>query len=300
MKTLNIIGCGKVGKTLGRLWVKAGIFDIGDILNRSVDSAGEAALFIGAGRAVPRVEEMRPADVFFIGTPDIQIRKSCEALAASDVAQNRCIVFHCSGALPSADLKSAKMSSAFTASVHPVKSFTDPILSVNTIDGTYFGLEGDKQALDVLIPAIEAVGGKPFSIDPEQKTLYHSATVITCNYLTALLEIGIQTFIKAGLNREIAIQVMQPIVRETVENIFQYGPVKALTGPIARGDSTIVEQQIDALSQWQSRYGDLYRILGHVALELSRQKGTISTESVTALRKILEHPNTICDKYRDL
>ena len=62
MKRLNIIGCGNVGKTLGRLWHQRGVFEIHDILNRTAESACRAVDFIGAGRGIFTHADMRPAD----------------------------------------------------------------------------------------------------------------------------------------------------------------------------------------------------------------------------------------------
>lgn len=288
MKRLNIIGCGNVGKTLGRLWSQEKVFSIGDILNRSEESGASAAHFIGAGQPVIGVEAMSPADVFLISTPDDRIVESCRVLAASGLLRAGDVVFHCSGALPSVDLISAKEAGAWIGSVHPVKSFANPAGAVATFSGTFCGMEGDEQALEILRPAFEAVGGKPFAINPQFKTIYHAAAVMVCNYLTSLIEIGTQTYLKAGLDRETSMHVMEPIVRGTVENIFNVGTVRALTGPIARGDHSIVSKQLAALSDWNPRFGNLYRDLGATALELSRLQGTASPDSLAALAELLE------------
>jgi predicted short-subunit dehydrogenase-like oxidoreductase (DUF2520 family) len=145
-----------------------------------------------------------------------------------------------------------------------------------------------ERALDVLRQAFEKIGGKTFAIDPRFKTLYHAAAVMVCNYLTALIEIGAQTYLKAGLDRETAMQVMEPIMRGTVENIFASGTVRALTGPIARGDHTTVSGQLAALSDWNPQLGEIYRHLGATALELSRLQGTASSDALTALAELLE------------
>ncbi|OEU60518.1 MAG: hypothetical protein BA870_09290 [Desulfuromonadales bacterium C00003094] len=288
MRSLSIIGCGNVGKTLGRLWSQEKVFSIGDILNRSEESGSAAVRFIGAGRAVVGIAEMSPAEVFLISTPDEYIVESCSALAASGLLRTGDLVFHCSGALPSIDLISAKGAGACIGSVHPVKSFANPAVSAETFSGTFCGMEGDDQALGILRPAFEAVGGKIFAINPQFKTIYHAAAVMTCNYLTSLVEIGAQAYLKAGLDRETSMQVMEPIVRGTVENIFNSGTVGALTGPIARGDHSTVSKQLAALSDWNPRLGNLYRDLGATALELSRLQGTAPPDSLAALAKLLE------------
>jgi predicted short-subunit dehydrogenase-like oxidoreductase (DUF2520 family) len=287
MKTLSIIGAGRVGQTLGRLWARNGVFEVHEVVNRSIESASAAVAFIGAGRAVSRLEEMGPADVFMISSSDKHIGQCCHLLSESGLLCPGNIVFHCSGALPSSDLEPVRAMGAFVASVHPVKSFANPELAQGTFASTFCGIEGDDEALAVLWSAFEAIGGRPFKIDPEFKTLYHAGAVIVCNYLTALLEWGIQSYEKAGLERSAALKVIEPMVRDTVENIFQSNTVAALTGPIARGDHEIVSQQLRAMSQWSGLFGRLYQDLGAVALELARIQDTASSESLAALEKLL-------------
>ena len=287
-KTLSIIGCGHVGKTLARLWSQAGTFHIGEVVNRSEQSARSAVAMIGAGEVVASVEKMGPADVFLIGTPDNHIVEACNTLVKSGVLAEGNVVFHCSGALPSSDLASAAGCGAVIASVHPVKSFADPDISVTSFSGTFCGVEGDEQALAVLQAAFENIGAETFRLEPRHKTLYHAASVIVCNYLSALMEFGLQCYGKSGLDRETAQRVMQPIVRGTIENIFTLGTVDALTGPIARGDHQVVSRQLEAITDWEPQLGELYRDLGRVALHLSRQQGTASPRSLETLAKLLE------------
>jgi len=288
MKTLNIIGCGKVGKTLGRLWTEKGVFEIGTVLNRSMQSSSSSVDFVRAGRPVGSFDEMEHADVFMIGVPDSHILDCCGKLAESGLLEPGNIVFHCSGAVPSADLSATKRCGALVGSVHPVKSFANPQVSVNTFEGTFCGVEGDVSALEVLCHAFETIGGKIFQIDPECKTVYHAATVIICNYLVALLEFGVRVYIESGLSRETALALSGPIVRETAENIFKFDTVQALTGPIARGDHKTVRKQLEALTTWNSKFGELYRRLGSIALDLSRKQGTASAESISVLTELLD------------
>ena len=52
MKTINVIGCGNVGKTLSRLWVEHSLLRVQAVLNRSTPSATQAIEFVGSGRPV--------------------------------------------------------------------------------------------------------------------------------------------------------------------------------------------------------------------------------------------------------
>ena len=288
-KRLNIIGCGNLAKTLAHLWAKQGVFEIGDILNRSEKSATTAVKFIGAGQVASSIDNLHHADVYLIATPDTHIVEMCHSLATSGTLQTGDIVFHCSGALSSSELNAAVQKGAMLASIHPVKSFADPEMAISTFKGTFCGEEGNEQALSVLRPAFKAIGGLTFSLDPDHKTIYHAASVIVCNYLTALLEVGIQTYAKAGIDRDTAMKIMQPIVTGTVDNVFKLGTTQALTGPIARGDASTVEHHLKSLSEWNNEVADIYRNLGCVTLDLSQKQGNASEDSLLALKKLLEH-----------
>lgn len=288
VKTLNIIGSGRVGRTLAALWTEKHGLVVQDVLGGTPHSARSAVAFIGAGRAVNWLEEMRQADVWMLTPPDGRIVHCCENLAQSGLLRKGDIVFHCSGALASSELKPAVAAGASVASVHPLKSFAEPQDAVRTFTGTYCAAEGDRAALGVLQPAFEHIGARVSAIDPRFKILYHAASVLVCNDLTALFEAGLRAYEKSGLARETALVMMEPLVRETVDNVFRLGPAKALTGPVARGDDAVVAHQLEALSAWDARVTAIYRTLGAVALDLARARGEADAGALERLRVLLD------------
>jgi predicted short-subunit dehydrogenase-like oxidoreductase (DUF2520 family) len=285
-RTLNIIGCGRVGRALGRLWAHNDTFKIQDVLDCTLEKSESAVAFIGDGRAVDALAGMRRADVWMLTPPDDQIVACCTALAASGLLTAGNIMFHCSGALPSRDLAPAAACGAIVASVHPLKSFADPAVAAQTFRGTYCSAEGDARALVVLRPAFERIGGSVSDIDPGFKTIYHAASVIVCNYLTALLETGLRCYEKSGFERDTALRMMEPLVRETLDNVFSLGTVQALTGPIARGDHAVVARQVDALEAWEPGVAAIYRKLGAVAAELARAQGKADPAALAAIERL--------------
>ncbi len=287
MKTLNIIGGGRAGRTLGRVWTASGAFAIGDVLDRTPELAAAAVAFIGRGRAVDTLAAMRRADVWMLTPPDDQITACGRALAASGLVRKGDVVFHLSGASPSRDLAAVMTPGTVVASVHPLKSFADPALAAQTFKGTYCAAEGDAAAFAVLKPAFESAGARVSEIDPAFKAIYHAASVIVCNYLTALMEAGLRSYEKSGLKREEALRMMEPLVRETVDNVFRLGTVDALTGPIARGDGAVVSRQVEALAAWDPRVAAIYRQLGAVAVELARAQGGADPQALAAIERTL-------------
>ncbi len=287
MKTLNIIGSGRVGRACGRMWARAQVFEIQDVLTRSRESAAEAVRFIGAGHPVGGLEEMRDADVWMIATRDDSIVPSCETLAASGKITPDDMVFHVSGATPSTALKAAAERGALTASVHPIKTFADAELAVQSFSGTFCGAEGHPDALRVLRPAFEKIGATVFDIAPDLKAIYHAGGVFSCNYLAALIEAALRSHEKAGIPRAASLKALEPLVRETVDAIFDKGPARALTGPIARGDIATVKQQLAMVEGWDAGMGTLYRDLGLIAVALAESDGRLDVAHAAELRAAL-------------
>ncbi len=269
--TLNIIGAGKVGRVLGRLFAASGAFCVQDVLTRSAPSAGEAVGFIGAGRAVPTMDGMRAADCWMLAVTDDQIGPVCAQLAAVQPLAGS-VVFHCSGAKSSRDLQAALDAGAVTASVHPVRSFADPAYVADHFDATFCGIEGDPHALAMLGAALAAIGARAVPIDAAAKTVYHAASVFASNYLVTVMDAALRAYQAAGMPEETARALAGPLATETLENVLRMGPAKALTGPIARGDMATVARQQDALDAWDGETGDLYRALAKATVAVARRR----------------------------
>jgi len=269
--TLNIVGAGHVGRALGRLFATRGVFAVQDVLTRSSGSAQAAVAFIGAGRSVDAIEVLRPANVWMLAVSDDRIADIAQQLAAS-VALKDAVVFHCSGAKASTELEALRAAGARVASVHPVRSFADPAQVAAAFDGTFCGVEGDRQALALLVPAFEAIGARVVPIDASAKTVYHAASVFASNYLTTVLDAALRAYQAAGIPAEVARELARPLATETLANVFRLGPETALSGPIARGDTATVARQQAAVSAWDPAAGELYEALATATRALVRRK----------------------------
>jgi len=288
MLKLSIIGCGNVAKTMAHLWHQSGSVEIVDVVNRSQVSADQSMAFIGAGKALSSLSLLQLADVFVIGCGDDHIESCLDELLEQNIIQDSTIVFHFSGAKSSAVLAKANALGAKCASLHPVKSFAKPATAIETFTGTYCGLEGDDEACEVLEKLIGSIGGHCFKVDKDKKLTYHAASLFACNYVVALQELSIRAFEQSGVERELAMKILEPIVKETTNNVFQLGTAKALTGPIARGDHNLVAEQFAAVKEWNEDAADIYRLLGKLSVDLSDEKGASEKTDLASIRKLFE------------
>ena len=270
--TLTLIGSGHLARTLGRLWHQQGGITVQDVLSRTSANARAACAFIGGGRAVDDYADLAGANIYLIATPDDQIAGACERLAASGLLRPGTIVFHCSGALPATVLAPAAACGALTASMHPVRSFASPEQVAASFGGTWCGVEGDAGALAVLGPLFTGIGAQLVNIDPAAKTVYHAAAVFACNYLVTLLDVAVQAYAHAGIPNDVAMQMMEPLVKTTVDQAFAAGTAAALSGPIARGDMATVQRQQAAVTAWDEDKGRLYAVLARETMQLAQRK----------------------------
>lgn len=274
MKTLNIIGAGRVGQTLGRLWTTSGVYRVQAVLTQSVDSAHRALDFIGAGQAQAQLAPMPDADVWMLSVPDTHIAANAQALATltTPVGPVRpALAFHCSGALSSEVLEPLRLAGWQVASCHPLLSFAQPELALTQFAGTPCALEGDAPALAALQPAFKHIGARCFTLAAQDKLLYHAGAVFATNFLPVLQDVAEQSWQHCGMPDDLMQQLRTTLLQNAVNNILALGPKAALTGPAARGDRALVAEQGQAVAAWHPDAGKAYAALSQLASELARR-----------------------------
>jgi predicted short-subunit dehydrogenase-like oxidoreductase (DUF2520 family) len=270
MKTLNLIGCGRVGRTLGRLWQQHQTLQIQDVLTTSPESAQAAVDFMGAGHAVASLAQMRPADFWLIAVPDRQILESARAMTQTLAGMPPAMAFHASGALGSAVLAPLRERGWHAASAHCILSFATPAAAVQQFAGTPCGLEGDAAALHELRSVFTAIGAECFAVEADKKVLYHAAAVFGTNFLPVLQALAEDLWRDSGVPPELLPRLRASLLRNAVDNVLALGPTGALTGPAARGDTALVQRQGQAVSDWDPTAGKAYRALSELARRLAR------------------------------
>jgi predicted short-subunit dehydrogenase-like oxidoreductase (DUF2520 family) len=262
---------------LGYLWSSKGVFQIQDVHNSSAASADQAVKFMGAGRAVQRLDDMRPADVWMVAVPDGQIASMAKQLAQHLDGDRSTIVFHCSGALASDVMAPLRAHPCELASAHCILSFSAPASAVTQFTGTPCALEGDTAATKVLQSAFEAIGANCFDLAAEHKILYHAAAVFATNFLPVLQVVAADLWQSTGMPKELIAPLNASLLQKAVQNIALQGAVKALTGPAARGDTELVALQGKAVEDWHSEAGAAYVALSQLAARIAKD-GTIHTK----------------------
>ena len=269
MKSLNLIGGGRVARTLARLWHDSRRYHIQDVLTRSPASAADAIQFIGAGHAVSQLKDMRAADVWMLAVPDRQIDSAGADLARIITTRPSAIAFHCSGALACTELQPLRELGWQVASAHCLLSFATPETALRQFSGTPCALEGDPAATSELEQSFTHIGAKCFALAPEHKLLYHAGAVFASNFAPVLQAVANQLWHDSGVPTDISAHLNATLLKNAIDNILTLGPSAALTGPAARGDVALVKRQGDAVSNWNTTAGEAYTALSQLAAKLA-------------------------------
>ncbi len=286
--SVAIVGCGTVGTAIGKLLTRAG-YRITGVATRSPETAGTAAKIIGAQRFSDCPQDMtQGAEVVFITTPDDAIQQTCEAISKNKGFEKKAVVIHCSGALSSDILSSARNCGAVTATLHPLQSFASVDQAETLVPGSFCAVEGDQAALPTVHQLVRDVGGVLMEITPEGKTLYHAAAVAASNYLVTLVNLALELDRAAGMSPEVSFKALLPLIRGTLDNIAVKGIPDALTGPIARGDVDTVVRHLKAIEQSMPALLDIYKTLGTYTVDIAKAKGTLTNEAAEKLAALLK------------
>jgi predicted short-subunit dehydrogenase-like oxidoreductase (DUF2520 family) len=288
---IAIVGCGRVGSAIGKLLSDAG-YQISGVATSNLETAQRAAEVTGSRSHSDSPPEIAAVgEVVFITTPDDLIESVCVEISGQGGFQEGAVVIHCSGALSSAVLASARECGAKVATLHPLQSFASVDQAVSLMPGSFCTIEGDENALSVVCKIVEDLEGVVMEITAEKKTLYHAAAVAASNYLVTLIHLALELDHAAGLSGDTALHALLPLIKGTLDNIDKKGTAGALTGPIARGDVATVSAHLKAIEKDTPKLLPLYQCLGLYTVDLAKSKGTINQETADALTVLFEVEN---------
>ncbi len=218
------------------------------------------------------------ARVVWICVPDDAIEGVAEQIASRDDWEGK-IAVHSSGALSSDVLAAVERKGAEVASAHPLMTFVAS--SEVNMAAVPFAIEGSAKALALVARIVRQLGAQPFRIGKEDKPAYHTFGFFSSPAIVALISAAIDIGKLAGLDATRARALMEPIVRQTIDNSFSTSPQQAFSGPVRRGDLETIRKHLGVLRQ-HSNLLEVYRALVRVALS---DLPSAKTEQIEALIK---------------
>jgi predicted short-subunit dehydrogenase-like oxidoreductase (DUF2520 family) len=288
---IGFIGAGKVGTAFGKYLTENGYKIIG-YYSKNYTSAQKAANLTDS-TAYDKIEDLVfEVNTLFITTPDDVIKEVCDFLVTKKLINKSYIICHMSGGLSSDILKNAKDIGCSVYSLHPMQAFADIESSVKELKNTIFSIEGCEKKIQYLITLINELGNEIFLIDSKTKAIYHAAACVASNYLVTLIDYAVNLLNEIGLEKNLAIKAINPLLMGTVKNIAQMDTEKALTGPIARGDLKTIKKHLHDIDLYCPHNLDFYKFLGKKTVELAKKEKLKDDIKIKQLNKLLGSENT--------
>jgi predicted short-subunit dehydrogenase-like oxidoreductase (DUF2520 family) len=213
--SVRIIGAGRAGTALARALTGAG-WDVAPLLGRADDPSGAAD----------------GTDLLVLAVPDAAIGE----IAAAVEPRPTTVVAHLAGSLGLGVLAPHPR----RAALHPLVPIPAGELGAERLRGATFAVAGD-----FLVRSVVAdLGGTAIEVADADRASYHAAACIASNHLVALLGQVERVAATAG----VPLAAYLDLVRATIDNVEQLGPVDALTGPVSRGDDATIARHLAALA----------------------------------------------------
>jgi predicted short-subunit dehydrogenase-like oxidoreductase (DUF2520 family) len=285
MLKIGIIGAGTVGTALAvRLSLKG--YRIAAVNSRSSSSSQRLVQNTGSGAVYDTPQAVADnADFIFITTPDDAI-----PVIVNEVRwHSGQSVVHCSGADSLDVLEPARMVGVRVGSFHPLQTFAGIQKAIENLPGSTFALEAEGELLGILKEMASVLEGHWIILGAGDKAAYHTAAVITSNYMVTLIKLATDLWGSFGIPRDQAIQALLPLLKGTINNIENLGVPNALTGPIARGDVGTIQIHLDTLKQTSPDIIPVYCELGLQTVTVALAKGRINERQAKELETILSH-----------
>jgi predicted short-subunit dehydrogenase-like oxidoreductase (DUF2520 family) len=249
---------------------------------RAASRSGVKTLALGAGE----LSRLPSVELLFITTPDDALKETVAALASLPDARAR-VALHTSGALSSELLAPLRARGYRIGSMHPLAAVSEPRAGALSLGRAFYCIEGDAGAVRAARRVVRHLGGRSFTIAPEDKALYHASAVMTAGHVVALFDTALDTLRRCGLDEKHAREVLLPLLRSTIENLSAQTPERALTGSFARADAETVLKHVESLRGLRDSDAlSTYVALGEHSLKLAGRAGA-SPESVARVRRAL-------------
>jgi predicted short-subunit dehydrogenase-like oxidoreductase (DUF2520 family) len=281
---IGIAGAGRVAQALGRLLRERGE-PVVAVASRTLDHARAAAAFIGGAEAVPYSALAGRVTRVLIAVSDDALPLVAATLASSGM--HDAAALHTCGARGPEALAALEASGVSCAGLHPLQTIASPEQGLAALPGCAFGITGEGPAAAWAERIAALLGGRALRIPADKRPLYHAAAVMASNYVVALIDAAAMLMGAVGIGEDEALAALAPLVGASGANALSLGPMRALTGPVERGDVETISMHLDAMAAAVSpTVRGLYRAAGLHAIEIARRRG-LSEANARKLEELL-------------
>ncbi|MFD4644106.1 Rossmann-like and DUF2520 domain-containing protein [Lentzea sp. NPDC058436] len=284
---VGVISAGRVGSVLGAALARTGhvVTGASAVSQASRDRADE--LLPGVPIADP-TEVAARADLVLLAVPDDELEGLVKGLVVTGSLRAGQIVVHTSGAQGVKVLEPAAALGALTLALHPVMTFTGRSEDLQRMSAACVGVtaaDGDEVAWSVGEALVVEMDAEPIRVPESVRPLYHAALAHGANHLITLVRDAADLLTNAGVAN--AERLLGPLLSAALDNALRHGD-RALTGPVARGDTGTLRKHLDVLAGDAPETLPSYRVLARRTAERAERSGLLKPDAANDVRTTLE------------
>lgn len=282
-QSIGFVGAGRTALVLAHAMDDAG-YTVKAVASRSIESAKMLAAGISRCEAYSHVEKVvDDCDVVFVTVPDDAIRMVADSLPWREGQA----AVHCSGALPIEVLDTPRRMGAQIGGLHPFQTFPIGQDANHWLPGSSFATEASGKLGDWLEEMVRRIGCQSVSIAPENRSLYHLTAVLSCGFVTTLLDVSCELWEGMGFSRDEALQALLPLVQGTLNSIRAKGTWQAATGPVMRADIGTLQKHLVSLAEHAPDVLPLYREAGRRMVRMAHRNQVVTQEAAERMELLL-------------
>ncbi|NIJ10099.1 putative short-subunit dehydrogenase-like oxidoreductase (DUF2520 family) [Saccharomonospora amisosensis] len=284
---VGVVSAGRVGSVLGAALARAGhtVVAASGVSDASVRRAER--LLPGVPLLAPD-EVARQADLVLLALPDDALGPMVNGLAATGAFRAGQIVVHTSGAHGVGVLTPAVEAGALPLALHPVMTFTGRPEDLERMSACSVGVtatEADEAAWNVGEALTVEMGAEPVRIPEQTRPLYHAALAHGANHLVTLVADCVQLLRSGGVRTPE--RLLAPLLSAALDNVLRQGD-RALTGPVARGDTGTVTTHLGVLARRAPELLPAYTVLARRTVMRARDAGLLGGVEAAEITNLLD------------
>jgi len=200
---------------------------------------------------------------------------------------NRGIV-HTSGLFGTEILEPARRAGARVGGLHPCGLFPDLEQALKVLPGATFGIMGESPMLDTLKSFVATLQGNYIILKSEDKPLYHVALAFASDFPMVCIKIATELFQKLGVPQAEALKMLTPVIRGTVDGVINLGFPGCFSGPITRGDLSVIAKHVATLEEKEPGLAGLFKEMDLHIVDQALAKGAIDATLAEKERGLLK------------
>lgn len=228
---------------------------LGPVAAGSFRVASRMVNSLRAGQAVRDCGGLRPCGLILVSVPDEALAEAVGLLVASPVEWAGKSVLLCESGGTSHSLHALGRRGAAVGSFIPVEGGTGRFL-----------IEGDVAAVRHARRLVRDLGGKAVEFDSSRMALYDAGRTLATSLFTPLIAAAVECLSEAGRDPATAAHVAEALLQKTLR-LYLHSGKKSWSGPLAVGDRTAVERELEVLCQSKPLLARYYREAAAFALD---------------------------------